>query len=92
VTGEQPSVLRTAVAMGQYLGPLPRAAPHAELDAALGHPSGEVAIMPVLVSSRPTLLMVVTDFDNPFMTTRRAETLARAAQEALERIVRERRK
>ncbi|HEX4475369.1 MAG TPA: hypothetical protein VH142_09850 [Polyangiaceae bacterium] len=86
------SVLSTAVKTGQYLGPLPETAVHAELAALLGRPNEEIAVGAVTVSGRAALLYVLAGFRTAYLTTRRATELGQAAGRALERMVRERKR
>jgi hypothetical protein len=44
----------------------------------------------VVVSGRPTLVVLMSAFASAYLATRRADQLAQAASRALERIVRER--
>lgn len=86
------SVLSTAVKTGQYLGPLPETAVHAELAALLGRPKEEIAVGAVTVSGRAALLYVLAGFRTAYLTTRRATELGQAAGRALERMVRDRKR
>ncbi len=85
-----PSVLATASAEGTYLGSVHSSEAHAPLLRAVGRASRDVAITPVKIGARPTLLVYADDLGDPALSTRQMEELARAAGEALARIVRTR--
>jgi hypothetical protein len=87
---DRPSVLKTAIEAGQYVGPLPSTEIHRELAVLLGDDASDVAVHPVVVSGRPTLVVLMSAFSSAYLATRRADQLAQAASRALERIVRER--
>lgn len=82
------TVFDIAVRAGFYLGPLPGSLVHAELRAAL--PDGaadEVYAAPVLVAARPVLVLLMARFGPSLEATRRADRLALAAANAIERLV-----
>ncbi len=85
---DKSSVFEQALRTGFYLGPLPASLPHAALRAAL--PAGaadEVYCVPVIVSGRPVLLLLMTESGPSLAGTRRADRLASAAGSAIERIL-----
>lgn len=82
-----PNVFSGALEASYYLGRLPQAPGRAELGAVLTG-DDEVYILPVLVSTRPALIAVMSGFESAFTATRRADQLGEAAGQALERIVR----
>jgi MshEN domain len=83
-----PSVFVAALDAGYYLGRLPQAPGRAELLELLDGADDEVYVLPVLVSTRPALVAVMSGFESAFSATRRADQLGEAASQALERIVR----
>lgn len=87
LSSEGPSIFATAGAMGHYLGPVPRTPAHAPLIEVLGGLSGEVAVVPVRVEGVLALLTLQADIDDTMIATKRAEDVARAATEALTRIL-----
>src|SRR5690606_30644217 len=63
----QVSVFRTALDVGHYLGSLPATAVHARLRDLLAYRTdAEVYVTVVLVSQRPTLLVLVAGFERSF--------------------------
>jgi hypothetical protein len=85
-----PSIVETAARAGFYLGVLPRTAIHAPLRDAFGGGEGrELYVVPVLLSSHPTLMLVseIAVLGASVEASRRADELARAVARALERIV-----
>jgi MshEN domain len=87
----QPSVIESAIETGFYLGPLPNTPAHDGLRARLPEAATrEVYAAVVMVSERPSLVLLVAGFTQALDTTRRADQLADAAGRALERIVRSR--
>lgn len=82
------TVFDIAVRAGFYLGPLPASLVHAELRAVLPHGSAdEVYSAPVLVAGRPVLVLMMARFGPSLEATRRADRLALAAANAIERLV-----
>jgi hypothetical protein len=89
----QPSVIESALETGFYLGPLPNTPAHDGLRARLPEAATrEVYAAVVMVSGRPSLVLLVAGFTQALDTTRRADQLADAAGKALERIVRARKR
>lgn len=86
-----PSALATAAAEGTYLGSVQPSEAHRPLLGAVKRASRDVAITPVKVGARPTLLVYADELGDPALSTRRMEDLARAAGEALARVLREKR-
>ena len=86
-------VVDTAIGAGFYLGPVPAAAAQAELARLLGlDADGEAYLLPIDVSGRATLVVALSGFDSALGATRDADRLARAAGNALERILRDRKR
>lgn len=81
------SVFSNALEAGYYLGRLPEAAGRVELNAVLGA-DDEVYILPILVFTRAALVAVMSGFESAFTATRRADQLADAAGQALDRLIR----
>jgi hypothetical protein len=86
------SVLDEALRSGFYLGPVPPSIVHAELRARLGETVSEVYVVPIQVTGRPVLIMLAGRYGPSLDATRRADRSVAAAEQALERIVRQRRK
>ena len=86
-------VLSAALEKGHYLGKLPETLSHALLRDLLAERLGpEVCSVPVLVSERATLMLLITGFERSYAATERLDRLARAATLALERLVLERKR
>jgi MshEN domain len=92
VSADRPSVLLTAIQSGSYVGPVPETRVHGDLARLLGGFTDQIAVGTVRVSGRAALVYVMAGFDTAFLATRRAAELAQVAGNALERIVRKRRK
>jgi hypothetical protein len=86
---DAPTVLAAAAVDGSYLGPLPDDTAHEPLLALVGRSGGEAALTLVRIAGRPAMLIYADDLGDTLIATRRAEELARAAGEALSRIVTE---
>jgi hypothetical protein len=85
-----PSVLAMAATNGSYLGPILQTQPHEVILEIMSHSSRDVAIWPVRVFGRPTVMIVADELGDVMIATRRMDELARTGGEALARIVRER--
>lgn len=90
IPADKPSVVATGCEAGYYLGDLPQTPVHADLARILDLPLGEVLVQPVRVGARVALVVVSTLVQDSGRTTRRAELFVRAAGEALERILMDR--
>lgn len=86
------TVLKAAVRTGRFVGPLPSGTANDGVRRVLGDSPGEVVVGIVTVQSRPALVYVASGFDSVRLATRRGEQLAEAASQALERILRDRKK
>jgi hypothetical protein len=86
---EGPSVFATALATGCYVGPVPFTPAHASLVRAIHGASGDVAVLPISVSGKPALLVLLDEIGDVMIATRRAEDLGRLAGEALARLLAE---
>jgi hypothetical protein len=86
---DKTTVLAEAMDSGSYVGAVPNDADHAPLLGLIGRTGSEVAITLVRVARRPVLLVLAEDLGDTLIATRRADQLARAAGEALSRILRE---
>lgn len=84
------SVLETAVNEGLYLGPMRADDVHAPILAVMGGATREVAAASIKVSGRTAVIVLADELADTMIGTRRLDELARAAGEALERIVRAR--
>lgn len=89
VTLDGPSVFATALATGCYVGPIPLTAAHAPLIQAVRGVSAEVAVLPVSVSGKPALLVLLDEVGDVLIATRRTEDLGRLAGEAFARLLAE---
>jgi hypothetical protein len=88
MSSEEPSILKSATDAGYYLGSLPTTLPHAALRSLISPAEGdELYAVPVTVSGRTALVVLIYGFGFAFATTQAADRLARAASETLERIV-----
>jgi hypothetical protein len=86
------SVLDQVLKAGSYLGPVPPSVVHAELRARLGEPVSEVYALPIQVASRPVLIVLAGRYGPSLEATRRVDRLVHASEQALERIVRNKRR
>ena len=83
------SPLDAAARLGFYLGPLPQMLALAPLDRRWSLPLGsDCYARAVNVSERPSLILLLSGFRDSTEASRRADALARAAGNALEQIVR----
>jgi hypothetical protein len=72
---------------------IPKDALHAPLLGCLTRaPTGDVALVPIRVESRPVALLMADDFGDALATAKHLDDVAQAASEALARLLRERRK
>ncbi len=85
-----PSIFTTAAAGQTYLGPLYRDRVSAPLLDVMGSTSRDVAVTPVRVLGKTAVLVVADDLGDTMLGTKSMEELARAAGEALARVVRRR--
>lgn len=88
IPGHQRSVFDLALESGLYLGPIRADDLHVELLGVMGSASRDVAVVPVRVSGKPTVLIVADELRDTMFGTRLLEELARAAAEAFARLVR----
>ncbi|MEP7052358.1 MAG: hypothetical protein ABJB12_18470 [Pseudomonadota bacterium] len=87
------NLLDATARLGFYFGPLSQLAALAELEGRWGvSPSADCYARAVNVSERPSLIVLMAGFSESTEATRRADVLARSAGNALERIVRARKK
>ena len=84
---DAPTVLNWASNEGTYLGPLDPSS-HGMLLAVMGEASRDVASVPIRVSGRTAIVIVADDLGDTMIATRRLEEIARAAGDALLRVVR----
>jgi hypothetical protein len=84
---DQPSILATATAASIYLGPIPGTPPHHALVQVMGKPSPDVAAVAVRAAGRAAMLLLADDLGDTLTGTRRMDELARAAGEALSRLL-----
>ncbi|MFO0659629.1 MAG: hypothetical protein U0165_07340 [Polyangiaceae bacterium] len=87
IRADVPSLFATAAATGFYLGPIPKTPTHAPLVQLLGESAAEVSATPVRVSGKLALMVFLHDLGDTMLATRRSEDLARAAGDALARLV-----
>ena len=90
IPADSPSILAIGATNGSYLGRVPLSEPHVALLRVMGSASRDVAVAPVRVFGRPTVLILADDLGESMIATRRMEELAQVAGDALARIVRER--
>lgn len=88
---EANSIFDRAVREDVYLGPIRNDAIHAPLLRIIKNPSRDVAAVPIRVSGKTAVIILADDLGDTMIGTRRLEELARAAGDALARIVRTRR-
>jgi hypothetical protein len=88
INASLPSAFNTAVTAGHYLGPIFKSEAHAPLLAVMGRATKDVAITVVRVRGHATILVVADELGDSALGTQRMDELARAAGEALARILR----
>lgn len=86
--GHAGSAFDDAVRDGLYLGPIRNEEVHLALLHVMRGASRDVAIVPIRVSGKPAVILVADELGDTMLATRRLEELARAAGDALARIVR----
>jgi hypothetical protein len=84
---DQPSILATATAASIYLGPIPATPAHAPLLGAMETASPDVAVVAVRASGRAVMILLADELDDTLTGTRRMDELARAAGDALSRLL-----
>jgi hypothetical protein len=84
---DQPSVFATAMATSGYLGPIPATSAHTSLLSAMGQASRDVAVATVRAGGRPAMLLIADDLGDTMTATKRMDELARAAGDALTRLL-----
>lgn len=87
IPSSEPSALATVTAGGTYLGPLHRTATHSPLLSVMGATTRDVAISAVRVKGRAAVLIIADELGDTLLATQRIEELARAAGDALARVV-----
>lgn len=87
VPAEAPTVLAWASAEGSYLGPLDPSA-HGAILSVMGTATRDVAAVPIRVSGKTAAVVVADELGDTMIGTKRLEEIARAAGEALLRVVR----
>lgn len=93
IVRDRSSVFQVAVEAGHYLGKLPETLVHAALRDLLSERLGpEVYVVPAFAAGRPSLMLLVTGFERSFPATRRADRIAGAAGQALERLLLEKKR
>lgn len=86
-----PNVFLAVAGSGtSYLGPVSRTPPHSALLEIAGTLTSDVAIAPVCVAGRCALLIVADELSDPALSTRALDEIARAAGDAIARILRRR--
>ncbi len=87
------SLLDTAARLGFYLGPMAQLGALRELEGRWDvSPGSDCYARSVNVSGRPSLILLIAGFSESAEATRRADVLSKEAGDALERIVRARKK
>jgi hypothetical protein len=87
------SVVDLAIKQGYYLGALPTTPVHQSLREILpSRAEHEIYVAPVMVMGRPSVMLVLARLGHTMPSTRRADEIAAAAGQALERIVRNRKR
>lgn len=87
VPHEAPSLFRTAGTTIMYLGPIPPTPAHDALLHLMGRATSDVAAVSVRVAGRPVMVLLADELDDTLLGTRRMDELARAAGEALTRLL-----
>jgi hypothetical protein len=84
------TVASFALRDGHYLGPIPADEAHQDLAGALGQ--AEVYVVPVRIGDRAPICLVLSGLFGSLDSTRWADAIARRAEDALERILRDRKR
>jgi hypothetical protein len=84
------SILATAAAGGMYLGPLFEADAHGPLLAVMGTATRDVAVSAVKVGDRTAMLILADELADTALSTKHMDAIAKAAGDALARLVRRR--
>jgi hypothetical protein len=87
VPAEAPTLLAWASAEGSYLGPLDPSA-HGAILSVMGSATRDVAAVPIRVSGKTAAVIVADELGDTMIGTKRLEEIARAAGDALLRVVR----
>jgi hypothetical protein len=82
-----PSVLALATAAGSYFGPILPNDAHARLMAVMEHATRDVAVLAIKAQGRAALVLLADELDDSMLGTRYLDQVARAAGEALSRIL-----
>ena len=90
VNMSEPTVLKTAIQSGPYVGPLPSTVAHEPFLGLFSKERAEIVSVCIRVSDRPAMVLLVAATGNAYATSRRADHLANSAGAALERILRDR--
>lgn len=85
------TVFDTAVRDDMFLGAIPYDEAHAPMLQVMHRASRDVAVIPIRVSGKPIMMIVADELGDTMLATRRIEELARAAGEALGRLLRSKR-
>ncbi|WP_394837394.1 hypothetical protein LVJ94_10845 [Pendulispora rubella] len=87
ISNNLPSALSNAAAAGRYLGPIYNNEAHAPLLQVMGKASRDVAMTAVRLKGQSTLVVIADELGDTALGTKRIDELARAAGDALTRIV-----
>ena len=82
-----PSALANAATAGRYLGPIYNSEAHAPLLQVMGKATPDVAMTAVRLKGQATMLVVADELGDTALGTKRIDELARAAGDALTRIL-----
>jgi hypothetical protein len=83
-----PSVLALATAAGSYFGPILPNDAHARLMGVMERATRDVAVLAIKAQGRAALVLLADELDDSMLGTRHLDQVARAAGEALSRILR----
>ncbi|WP_394847904.1 hypothetical protein LZC95_10620 [Pendulispora brunnea] len=87
ISNTLPSALSNAAASGRYLGPIYNNEAHAPLLQVMGKSTRDVAITAVRLKGQSTMLVLADELGDTALGTKRIDELARAAGDALTRIL-----
>jgi len=87
ISNALPSALSNAAASGRYLGPIYNNEAHAPLLRVMGKSTRDVAMTAVRLKGQSTLVIVADELGDTALGTKRIDELARAAGDALARIL-----
>jgi hypothetical protein len=91
IDARKPSLLATVATVGTYLGPMQRNETHTQLAKFIKSHADEILGVAIKAAGRPAVVLLALEVEDPRHTMTVLTEVARAAGEALERILRAKR-